>query len=72
MHIVGMKLSDYIAAQGLTDAEFGKLVNLSSQSINRIKHGRQTPSLRVAMAICDVTGGTVTASDLQAATEVAA
>jgi transcriptional regulator with XRE-family HTH domain len=65
MHKVDMTLSDYLDAQGLTDAEFAARVGLRSHStINRLKRGVAETSVHLALQIEAATGGAVDASTL--------
>ncbi len=61
-----MLLTDYLSQHKLSDAAFGARVGRGSHSINRIKRGKTIPSLVLALAIEDETGGEVTVRDIAA------
>lgn len=59
-----MTLSDYLADQSLTDAEFASRVGVSQSTINRAKRGLLDLRVEVALAIETATGGAVDAATL--------
>ena len=59
-----MKLETYIASQGLTQKQFGDLVNASQSTISRICEGKVAPSFKLLKKIIEATGGDVSVEDL--------
>lgn len=59
-----MTLEQYLRENGLTDAAFGELVNVSQSQISRIRRGVSWPSKDVVSAIEEATRGAVTANDI--------
>ena len=59
-----MKLTQYLAENGLTLNEFAKTCGTSASTILRIKDGEVAPSKRVARALWIATNGQVTPNDL--------
>ena len=70
---VGMTLDEFLKSenakaiargkQKMTDHAFGQLVGLSQAHVNRLRNGKNLPSLEVAVRIASVTKNKVTASD---------
>jgi len=60
----GMKLTDYLTAQGETQTAFGLRAGISIQHVNQICSGKKCPSLRVAFRIVNATGSAVDFADL--------
>jgi len=58
-----MKLSEYIAASGLSQTDFGKLIGRSPQRVHEWTTGRKIPRADALAAIERATGGRVTAVD---------
>ena len=59
-----MRLSDYMAEQGLTDEAFALRIGRDRSFVTKIRQGRALPSLKTAMAIFTATGGAVTVDDI--------
>ena len=59
-----MKLSQYLAENGLTLGALAKTCGTSASTILRIKTAEVAPSQRVARAIWEATNGQVTPNDL--------
>ena len=55
------KLKTYIADQGISAREFAARVGMSPAGLHGLMHKRNSPSLAVAFAIEDATGGAVPA-----------
>jgi transcriptional regulator with XRE-family HTH domain len=55
------KLKAYIAAQGMSARSFAQAAGLSAPGLHGLMTGRNKPSLEVAFAIEDATGGAVPA-----------
>lgn len=62
-----MKLSDYLAQEKLTQAQFAELVGAHPITVNRWATGTAMPRRAQAAKIQEVTGGLVTPPDLAAA-----
>lgn len=62
---VEMKLSDYLKKRGMTQTEFGRLLNppMTQMHISHVVNGRVRISLERAVEIEEVTGGEVTVRD---------
>lgn len=58
-----MKLSDYLKANGLTDAAFAEIIGVDRSSVTRMRAGGQIPSAPVMQEIAKKTNGEVTAND---------
>lgn len=58
-----MKLSDYLAAEKLSHAEFGKRVGVSQVSIHRYSKGLRLPRPEIVARIAKETRGKVTIED---------
>jgi transcriptional regulator with XRE-family HTH domain len=58
-----MKLSDYLEANGITDAEFAALIRKDRSSVTRLRSGDTKPSWDTAQKIAEVTNGVVTPND---------
>ncbi|WP_150524002.1 helix-turn-helix domain-containing protein [Roseibium sediminis] len=67
-----MKLSDYLATEGQSHAQFGERVGVSQAAINRYANGERIPRAEIMAKIEEVTGGQVTAVDHYAAKSEAA
>lgn len=65
-HCLGMKLSDYIAKQGITLAEFGARVGVGHSAVSRYVNGKRRPNWDTLQRIEAETGGKVTAADFYA------
>jgi transcriptional regulator with XRE-family HTH domain len=63
MHVTRMKLSDYLEANGITDAEFAALIRKDRSSVTRLRSGDTKPSWDTAQKIAEVTNGVVTPND---------
>jgi transcriptional regulator with XRE-family HTH domain len=59
----GMKLSDYLKKEGLSDAEFARQLGVGRSSIGRYAAGKRKPRWEVLARIAKVTRGKVTALD---------
>ena len=66
MHDAPMTLADYLAAHGLSDADFAVRVGVSRPQINRLRNGQTWISDDVAARIFDATDGQVTPNDFLA------
>jgi len=62
MHYARMKLDQYLAELGLTEAEFARLTGLYQSTIHRLKRG-QIPGPATMAKIVAATGGKVSAND---------
>jgi lambda repressor-like predicted transcriptional regulator len=60
-HVAMEKLKAYIAKEGISARAFAQRVGLSPSGLHGLMHKRNAPSLQVAFAIEDVTGGAVPA-----------
>jgi hypothetical protein len=49
-------IRDYLKKTGQTEAELGKLVNISQSQVNKLKNGTRRPSPEVAARLEAVTG----------------
>jgi DNA-binding transcriptional regulator YbjK len=64
--IAGMKLIDWMTQKNLGNQEVADMikqklnVEVNHSHVSRLKHGKRTPSLHMAFAIQDVSGGKVT------------
>ena len=58
-----MKLIDYLDAQDLNMAEFGRLIGRSDATVSRIARGLNPPDWRTMKAIRAVTRGAVMPND---------
>ena len=61
-----MTLDQYMSEQGLSDAEVAALVECDRSRINRLRRGKELPSLRLAVRIQNMTKGTVMPADFVA------
>lgn len=59
-----MKLSDYLAREKLTQAQFAALVGAHPVTVNKWATGNAMPRRAQVVKIREVTSGLVTASDL--------
>jgi transcriptional regulator with XRE-family HTH domain len=59
-----MTLDEYLTKHGHGEADLAARANTSAASINRIRHGEQTPSAEMMRSIVEATKGIVTADDL--------
>lgn len=57
-----MKLSDYLSANSLTEAQFAAQIGVTQSTVNRLKGG-QIPGKELMVSIYKVTGGKVRADD---------
>lgn len=57
-----MTLADYLKRKTLNDAQFGRLIGVPRQYVQRYRNGR-TPSPEIMERIFEATGGEVTAND---------
>ncbi len=64
-----MKLHDYLKDCGISDAEFGSLVEASEDAVRKWKYGQRMPRPQVLARIREVTNGAVTANDFLPAPE---
>lgn len=62
-----MKLSDYLAQEKLTQAQFAEMVGAHPITVNKWATGNAMPRRAQVAKIRDVTAGRVTAADLAAA-----
>jgi transcriptional regulator with XRE-family HTH domain len=58
-----MKLEQYMAAQGLSDAEMAKLIEKERSLVNRYRRGKIIPSPAAIKKIQEVTGHAVVFND---------
>lgn len=58
-----MKLSAYLAAEGLTDADFAERIGVNRSTVSRLRRTGQRPAFDTLNAIAAATGGKVTADD---------
>lgn len=58
-----MKLSDYMALQGIDDAAFAALVGMERSNVSRLRRGLIRPTWKNAVIIADATKGAVTLAD---------
>jgi DNA-binding transcriptional regulator YbjK len=64
--LAGMKLIDWMTQKNLGNQEVADMikqklnVEVNHSHVSRLKHGKRTPSLHMAFAIQDVSGGKVT------------
>jgi DNA-binding transcriptional regulator YdaS (Cro superfamily) len=63
MHKRGMKLSDYMAREGLTDTALALKLGVASSTVLRWRSEKTKPDWRVLPAITAATDGQVTAND---------
>ncbi len=59
-----MTLDDYLSRPGNNEALLAGKAGTTAASINRIRHGEQTPSGDMIRSIVEATNGSVTADDL--------
>jgi transcriptional regulator with XRE-family HTH domain len=69
--IIGMTLAEYLIAKKMSDAEFGRLVNLPRQTIQRYRRNESFPRLAHLNRLHIATGGLVTANDFAQAARAA-
>lgn len=69
MHISGMTLSEFLASQNMTDAQFAELVNRDRSTVTRWRNGQTRPDWDAIAAIGAVTDGKVSALDFVNAKE---
>lgn len=60
-----MKLSQYMALNGLKDEQFGQIIGRSAATVSRIRRGKNPPDWKTMNAILEATKGAVTAVDFQ-------
>lgn len=60
---VAMKLSDYMAANGLTDDAVAQRIGRDRSFVTRLRQGRANPSLRTLQDLASATNGAVSAED---------
>jgi transcriptional regulator with XRE-family HTH domain len=58
-----MKLADYLAQAGLSDADFADLIGVNRSTVSRLRRTGQCPSRQTIAAIAKVTEGKVSADD---------
>lgn len=58
-----MKLTDYLASQSISDADFANVIGVSRQAVHRYKTGERAPEWPVLAKIRDATDGAVTPDD---------
>ena len=58
-----MLLKEYLKIKDLTQVEFAALVGVSKHLVNKMVHGKRTPSFRLSKRIFKVTQGKVTPDD---------
>ena len=63
MHVIAMKLADYMAEHGLTDEAVAQRIGRERSFVTRLRQGKASPSLRTLSDISAATGGAVTAED---------
>lgn len=66
-----MTLETYLAANGLKETDFAKLIGVEQSTVNRLKRGSM-PTREVMARIFEVTGGQVTGNDFYGLSEDAA
>lgn len=54
-----MRLSQYLEARKITDAEFAKTLGVAQSTVLRLKRGDRQPSLDLAQRIAEATAGEV-------------
>ncbi len=59
-----MTLSQFIAAKGLTRAQFAAKIGVTEESVTRYMNGTRTPRRKQLELIYKVTKGAVTANDI--------
>jgi transcriptional regulator with XRE-family HTH domain len=64
-----MHLSEWLAANGKTDAWLAEQIGRERSVVTKIRNGKSMPSFGTAQAIMDVTGGAVTPNDFLPARE---
>ena len=60
-----MKLSDYLKAKGITQADFATAIGMSVASVSRIASGLQRPDLDTLLAIKRASGNAVRDEDFE-------
>jgi transcriptional regulator with XRE-family HTH domain len=60
---VDMKLSQYLEAQGLSYAAFGRVINVKGETVRRYAIGERVPHKKLMAKIALATGCKVTAND---------
>lgn len=58
-----MTLDQYLTATGISEATFGRLIDLSQPHVHRLRTGESWPSRDTALRIREVTSGAVSAND---------
>lgn len=58
-----MRLTDYLAQQNVTPAEFARRIGTTRQAIGRYMRGERMPEVNILRAIKAESGGVVTADD---------
>lgn len=66
-----MKLAEYLAANGLSQAEFAKIIEASQVAVSRYASGRRMPRPARLLRIKEATGGLVTGNDFLELVEAA-
>lgn len=64
-----MTLSEYLASTGETPTDFGKKIEVSSESVSRYRDGERIPAREVMQRIVRETGGKVTPNDFYGVAE---
>lgn len=62
-HYSGMTLGEYMAQEGLKDADLAEMCGRDRSRINRIRRGLAKPPLDLLVRLEEITGGAVKASD---------
>lgn len=62
-HYLGMKLSAYLKAEGLSPTAFARRVGVNQSTIARLVSGQRGASMSLIARIKDATNGVVTADD---------
>jgi transcriptional regulator with XRE-family HTH domain len=58
-----MKLSDYLAANGIGDADFADRIGVNRSTVSRLRRTNQKPTGETLEAIFRATDGAVSAND---------
>lgn len=58
-----MKLAAYLEKQGLSQAEFARIIGVEQPTVSRIVAGTRTPSTKLMLVIADRTKGKVKPND---------
>ena len=63
MHNAGMKLSDYLTKQGITDAAFAEQIGMSQSQVSRLRRGKCSPSFATIRRVAKATNNKVRLAD---------